>query len=257
MDHYQTLGVAKSATPDEIKKAYRKLASQNHPDKGGDTNTFQKIQVAYDTLSDPNKRHQYDNPVNNQHFGFNFNTEGPNMEEILRHFGMHDIFKQNRQQVLRTRMDISLKESYFGTTKILNVQTQTGTHTVNLNVPKGINSNQQLRYENLIPNCVLIVDFNILPDLKFERRNNDLYSNEQISVLDLITGTKLKFQTFSGTFVELELKPLTQPYMQLKLAGCGMPILNSNGYGDQIILIKPFIPDNIKVEIIDAITKYK
>ena len=47
MDHYQTLGVSRNATPDEIKKAYRKLASQHHPDKGGDTHKFQDIQTAY------------------------------------------------------------------------------------------------------------------------------------------------------------------------------------------------------------------
>jgi DnaJ-class molecular chaperone len=63
MDHYNTLGVAKNASPDEIKKAYRKLASQHHPDKGGDKAKFQEIQVAYDTLSDTNKRQQYDNPA--------------------------------------------------------------------------------------------------------------------------------------------------------------------------------------------------
>jgi curved DNA-binding protein CbpA len=61
MDHYQTLGVAKNATPDEIKKAYRKLAAQHHPDRGGDTAQFQKIQQAYDILSDPAKRAQHDN----------------------------------------------------------------------------------------------------------------------------------------------------------------------------------------------------
>jgi DnaJ-class molecular chaperone len=53
MDHYSTLGVNKNAAPDEIKKAFRKLASQHHPDKGGNTAKFQEIQVAYDTLSDP------------------------------------------------------------------------------------------------------------------------------------------------------------------------------------------------------------
>jgi DnaJ-class molecular chaperone len=51
MDHYKTLDVARTATPDEIKKAYRKLASQHHPDKGGNTAKFQELQTAYDTLS--------------------------------------------------------------------------------------------------------------------------------------------------------------------------------------------------------------
>ena len=80
MDHYQTLGVAKNATPDDIKKSYRKLASTHHPDKGGDTATFQKIEEAYRILSDPTQRQQYDNPMPQgnpfggfQGGGFNFN----------------------------------------------------------------------------------------------------------------------------------------------------------------------------------------
>lgn len=66
MNHYETLGIQKSATPDEIKKAYRKLASEHHPDKGGDTQKFQEIQSAYEVLSDPQKRQMYDNPQQNQ-----------------------------------------------------------------------------------------------------------------------------------------------------------------------------------------------
>ena len=62
MEHYQTLGVDRNASPDDIKKAYRRLAGQHHPDKGGDTATFQKIQQAYETLSDPQKKQEYDNP---------------------------------------------------------------------------------------------------------------------------------------------------------------------------------------------------
>ena len=85
-DHYQILGIAKNATPDEIKKAYRRLASIHHPDKGGDTAEFQKIQVAYDILSDPQKRQQYDNPMpqgnpfGSHPGGFHFNMNGFNMD---------------------------------------------------------------------------------------------------------------------------------------------------------------------------------
>ena len=66
MSHYDTLGIAKTATPEEIKRAYRKLASQHHPDKGGDTAKFQQVEEAYRVLSDPQQRAQYDNPQPNK-----------------------------------------------------------------------------------------------------------------------------------------------------------------------------------------------
>ena len=108
MDHYSTLGVGKNATPDDIKKSYRKLASKHHPDKGGDTATFQKIQVAYDVLSDPEKRQQYDSPAP-QGFpgaGFNFHGGGFNMDEIFgQMFRQHQ--QQQQQQVYRTTVWIT------------------------------------------------------------------------------------------------------------------------------------------------------
>jgi len=64
-DFYQILGVSENASQDEIKKAYRKLAVEHHPDKGGDENKFKKISEAYDTIGDENKRSQYDNQRRN------------------------------------------------------------------------------------------------------------------------------------------------------------------------------------------------
>ena len=258
MDHYNTLGVSKTATPDEIKKAYRKLASQHHPDKGGDKAKFQDIQAAYDTLSNPDKRQQYDNPMPQ-----GFHNQG-GMPQGFEHifsqmFGggnPFDPFNQRRQpqqQVFRTSVGVTLEQAYHGGEQILKLQTPTNVHAVTIQIPKGIQNGNQMKIDKVIDGASLIVDFRVDPHLKYDRQGNDLICNHSISVLDLIIGTTFEFTTLSGKTLEVTVKPKTQPYIQLKLAGQGMPIYNTSGYGDQIILLKPFIPDTIDEQVINSI----
>ena len=234
MDHYQTLGVAKNATPDDIKKAYRRLASIHHPDKGGDTAMFQQIQIAYDTLSDPDKKQQYDNPVQ-QGFaggpGFGFNVNGVDINDI---FGQ--MFRQHAQQAQQPRSHV------YRTTV-----------WITLDIPKGIHDGAQMRYDKIVEGASLIVEFRTHPHLKFERKLNDLYANQPISVLDLIVGSTFEFTTLSGKTLEVSVPPKTQPFMSMKLAGYGLPIMSTTHYGDQIILLKPFIPDTIDERITNSI----
>lgn len=257
MDHYATLGVSKTASPDEIKKAYRKLASKHHPDKGGDTSKFQQVQEAYDTLIDPNKRQQYDSP-RPQGFPGNFNFQGD-------HFDLNDLFGQvfgdrngsrvNRKQIFRTRVDITLQDAFNGINKILELGTMSGKKIIDIKVPKGVGQGDQMRFDNVMDNGILIVEFNILPDLRFDRKGTDLYCNHSISVLDLIAGTDFHFKTISGRELSVTVRPKTQPYQNIRLSGQGMPVVNTHNYGDQYILLKPYIPDNIDNEIIDSILR--
>jgi DnaJ-class molecular chaperone len=261
MDHYQILGVAKTATPDEIKKAYRKLASQHHPDKGGDTAKFQEIQTAYDTLSDPQKRQQYDSPAT-QGFGgfpggFQFNTGG-GFEDIFDMFMNHRNEQRRPQpQVFRTIVSIALFQAYHGGEQVIKLQTHSGTNLVKINIPRGINNGDQVRVDNVIDGAALMVEFRIQPDLKFDRNGPHLICNQPVSVLDLIAGGTFEFTTLSGKTLEVSIKSKTQPNTQLKIAGQGMPIYNSTGFGDQIILLKPFIPDIVDDTIINSILTSK
>ena len=257
MDHYAVLGVDKSATPDEIKKSYRKLASQHHPDKGGDTAKFQQIQEAYAVLSDPEKKAQYDNP---QPQGFNqdfsWNVHGVDINDIFgQMFGTMHPGMRNQRQLMRTQVNVSLIDAYNGTNQLLKLNTQQGLKVIDIKIPAGVNQGDQMRYDNVIPGNTLVVVFNILPDLRFDRKGPDLYCNQSISVLDLIVGTSFEFDTISGKKVQVKIPPKTQPYMQMKLTGYGMPILNSNNYGDQLILLKPYIPDIIDQSIVDSILR--
>ena len=257
MDHYATLGVAKNATPDEIKKAYRKLASQHHPDKGGDKGKFQEIQVAYDILSNPDKRQQYDNPARPYQFqDFGFHTDNVNLNDLFNNIFKHQAGAQGvNKQLYRTQVDVSLQEAYSGTSKMLELNLMSGKKVIDIKVPQGVNQGDQLRFDNIIDRGVLMVTFNILPDLRFERRQHDLYCNHSISVLDLITGTDFVFKAISGKELNVTIKPKTQPYVNIRLGGYGMPIINSGSYGDQYVLLKPYIPDNIHQDILDSILR--
>lgn len=257
MDHYTTLGVARNATSDEIKKAYRKLASQHHPDKGGDKAKFQAIQEAYSVLSDSEKKAQYDNPQPQGFPGnFNFHSE---------HFDLNDLFGQvfgdrngprvNRKQIFRTRVDITLQDAYNGINKILELGTANGKKVIDIKVPRGVGQGDQMRFDNVIDNGILMVEFNVMPDLRFDRKGTDLYCNHSISVLDLIVGTDFRFKTISGKELNVTIRPKTQPYQNVRLSGQGMPVVNTHNYGDQYILLKPYIPDNIDNEIIDSILR--
>ena len=262
MDHYQTLGVAKTATSDDIKKSYRKLASKHHPDKGGDTAMFQKIEEAYRILSDPHQRQQYDNPMpqGNPFAGFQgggFNFNGDLNDLFGQMFQQHNRRHPNTPHTFRTNISVTLEQSYHGDTQNLKLQTPNGTHAINIQIPRGVTHGAQMRYENVIPQAILLVEFHVQNHLKYERRNNDLYCNHTVSVLDLIVGTEFEFNTLSGKTLLVKIPPRTQPHMHLKIAGEGMPIVNSNLFGDQIILIKPILPDIIDSEITDSIMRSK
>jgi len=257
MDHYKTLGVAKNATPDQIKTAYRKLASVHHPDKGGDTAKFQEIQSAYETLSDPDKKQEYDRPQP-QGFGgfpggFSFHSGGMNMDDIFgQMFG--GTFNQPRQPqnpTYKTTLGITLEQAYAGGEQVLQFQTHAGTQIVRIDIPRGVENGAQLRYENLIPDTILIIEFRIKEHAKFQRRGLNLQTEVDISVLDLIVGTSLDFETISGKKFKVVVPPKTQPNSMLRIQGQGL--IHNTTTGDQILYLKPYMPDIISDVITNSI----
>jgi DnaJ-class molecular chaperone len=172
-------------------------------------------------------------------------------------FNQHNQRHPNQPHAFRTSINITLEQSYTGGSQPLRLQTPNGTHAVNIEIPKSVTDGGQMRYENLIPNASLIVEFRVAPHLKFERRGMDLYCNQQVSILDLIVGEEFEFTTISGKTLMVRVPPKTQPYMHLKIAGEGMPIPNSSIFGDQILLLKPFVPAIIDDEITQSILRSK
>lgn len=273
-DHYQTLGISKSATQDEIKKAYRKLASQHHPDKGGDTATFQKIQTAYDTLSNPDKKAEYDNPNVFQNFqgGQGFHD----IDEILRQFGgrnpfggFNDIFGRRHQQPARNqnlnlRTQITLEDAYTGKEVYAELKNNDGTfRTVEIKIPPGIANGQTLRvagagdhtYKQFPPGD-LMLEVTVVPHFRFVRNGDDLYSELTISVWEAMLGAEKDFTTIDGTQLKVSIPQGIQPGQVIRIPNRGMTILHQNAKGHQYLNIKIEIPRNLTDKQKDTIKEF-
>jgi curved DNA-binding protein len=266
MDYYKILGVTRNSTDDDIKQAYRKLAAKHHPDRsGGDTAKFQEIQQAYDAISTAEKRAESDRQSHSASGfpggfpgGFTFNMNGDPLNEIFeRMFRQANGQRQSKTQTFRTIIWVSLEQIYNGGEQHLKLQTQTNVQMVKIDIPKGISDGAQLRYDNLIPDGVLIVEFRTYNHLKFERRGNDLHMQMQISVLDLIVGTMLEVVTINDKKLEVHLPPYTQPTAALKITGAGLPLMNSPLFGDLYLNIKPFTPTSVSDDVFNAIQASK
>jgi molecular chaperone DnaJ len=129
-DYYSILGIDQNASPDEIKKSYRKLAVQYHPDKNPDNkeaeDKFKEISEAYEVLSDSNKKNEYDNA---KKYGGNMGGGFGNMEDFINRFA----FGQNRMrrpnmkgQDLRINIELTLEEIYSGVTKTIKYRRKSG-----------------------------------------------------------------------------------------------------------------------------------
>ncbi len=257
MDYYNTLGITNNATPDEIKKAYRKLAMQHHPDKGGDPEKFQKITEAYESLKDPAKRMQYDR------FGSGKQPDYSEMDlnDLFSQFfnnSFNQNFRSNARAVMNTTLAVTLHEAYHGAEKVVQLKTLQETKGISIKISPGVRTGDQMRYDNVIENTILIVSFHVMDDLKFTRNGHDLYCNLPISVLDLISGATISFMPIDQKEVKVEIPPFTQPSKSIRLHGKGMPVYGHPGvFGDQILTLKPFIPADIPEELLQSIRDYK
>lgn len=259
-DLYSILGVDKSADQDEIKRAYRRLAAQHHPDRGGDTKRFQEIQSAYDTLSDPNKRAEYDNP-RPQMGGFHFEAHGfpPGFEEMFSQFGdpFSGFFRQRqtpRNRTLNLQASITLEDAFTGKDLLANINLPTGkTITVELKIPAGIQDGMNLRFSGIgddtIPNAPkgdVHLSVHVQPHHLFQRQGDDLIQQLNLNCFDAILGKTLNVRTIDGKNLEIKVAPGTQHGQILSINGYGMPHVNENRMrGRFLISINITIPTNL------------
>jgi DnaJ-class molecular chaperone len=275
-NHYSTLGVAETATEDEIKKAYRKLASQHHPDKGGDTEKFKTIQTAYDTIGNANKRAEYDDMRKNPHRGgFRFSTSDmdqggfpPGMEDILRGFGFG--FNTNRPQQRRNkdvqiRVNLDLVDTLQKQTRIVKFNTTNGeSQTVTVDIPKGVHSGSTVKYTGLgdnffstLPRGDLFVQIVVNPHPLFQIHGHDLIAPIDIDAIDAILGTKQIFKVLDGTEFELTIPAGIQGGTKFKIGNQGLYYQQQEHRGNLYLIATIKVPTTLSEAQLEIIRQVK
>lgn len=276
MTHYDTLGVSESASQDEIKKAYRKLANQHHPDKGGDTTRFQQIQSAYETLSNDQSRAQYDAERRGMG-GFRFSVNGQDvgsgmpheMEEMLRNFGFafgagfgnsadpFNVFRQPRKNKdLQIEIIVSLASTLDEQVKIINVRTSNGdTYPVEVRIPRGVKPESTIKYSGLgdnffasLPRGDLYVKIRIEANADFGVDNYDLHRTLEIDCVRAMIGGTYAVAGLDGRVFDLNIPAGTQPGTRLRIPNQGLYVMNQNVRGSLIVNVKITIPTNLTIE---------
>lgn len=269
MDYYQILGVNENASEDEIKKAYKKLAMKHHPDRGGDEKTFQSISQAYDTLGDAAKRQQYDNERLNRPFihvrsGFN------DFNDIFGQFGFGggnpwDPFQRQarKNRDLNINCTVSFKDSFLGKQLEASYILPSGKkQTVVINVPQGITNGQTIRYAGLgddtdprLQRGDLNVTVFVENDPVYERQNDNIIFQLQVTVFEAMMGCNKKIQSLDGNKLDLKIRPGTQHGAEFLCRGRGFNNATNGRLGDLIVKLNVLIPEVTDIILVDRLLK--
>ena len=285
VDYYKTLGIAKNASTDDIKKAYRKLARKFHPDVNPNDKEahkkFQQINEANEVLSDADKRKKYDQYGENwkqadqyenarrqqsqrQPGGFGGGGFGDYTYSQGDEGGFSDFFEslfggggrrrtqtKYRGQDYNAELQIPLSEAYTTHKKTVTINGK----NVRITIPAGIENGQMIRLKgygspgaNGGPNGDLLITFVIANDTRFRREGNDLHKTEEIDLYTAILGGEKTIDTLSGK-IKLKISPETQNGTKVRLKGKGFPLYKKEGeFGDMYITWNIKLPTNISEE---------
>jgi len=286
MSHYETLGVTQSATPEELKSAFRKLAKQHHPDVGGDVSKFQAINEAYNTLSDANSRAHYDHTLRNpqpQFRNFHQHQGGGNPFEFHFNFGggpdpmsaFHDQFfnqfgfqtrQQPRNRNLRIQLDIPFLETLNPQNKIIEYKTSNNSERLTVEIPTGIEDGFVFQVvgrgddANIgVPRGNLDVQIRVQRHERFTRNAENIMEDITIDAFQAMLGCNLPITLPSGKIIELHIPRGTQYGSQFGITDEGFPRQNGTRgkYIARINIKIPTILTNEQLNLVKEIQKIK
>ena len=274
-DYYKILGVPRNASAEEIRKAYRKLAMQYHPDRNPDDKQaeerFKEINEAYQVLNDAQKRAHYDRlgsaysswQQRGAPGGFDWGQwtgapGGVHVEygDLNDMFGGEGLFSEFFRTIFgggvgRARpssrsapayqqdVDISLEDAYNGTA----LQIQVDGKRKQVKIPPGVRTGSKVRMAGAGPKgSDLYLVVRVKEHARFKRKGNDLHTTAKVSAYTAMLGGEVEIQTMTGK-VKLTIPPGTQPEQVFRLADRGMPHLKSPATkGDMFVKLKVEIP---------------
>jgi len=251
MDYYNILGVDRNASESDLKKAYKKLSMQHHPDRtGGDDSRFKQINEAYSTLKDPQKRQQYDNPQP-QGFGPNGFQGMGGFEDLFSQFGFrHPQQRQQRNQDVALNYSLEFKEVFTGVGVNIQYNLPSGrTGYLDAAIPPGVQNGSTVKFAGLgddsisgLPNGNLILKVKIRRDPIWQRDGNNIHAIRQINVLDFIVGTIIEVVTPINRKFSLTVPAGTKPGTTFSITGHGIPDVHTKRLGNIHIKLDAKMP---------------
>jgi curved DNA-binding protein len=242
VDPYQVLGIQHTASQQEIKKAYRKAALENHPDRNSSLEAEAKFKLAseaYSKIGTPEQREVYDKQTSPGTSSNESRHRKNDFENVWNHFGNHhgswdELFESRRAHrpyIIRSSLEITLEDIATSPLKSFTLDGR----KVDFRVPKGSRPGESLRVK-LSGDQELHIQLSLLPHDIFVLKGNDLYAHVSIPVDIALKGGEMSVPTLNGN-INLKVPPRTSSHSKLRVKACGLPI-RSGGAGSIIYEVK-------------------
>ena len=282
-DYYKALGVDKKASPEEIKKAFRKLAVKYHPDRNPNDKAaedkFKEINEAYAVLSDPKKKQEYDT------YGSSGFHKQYSQEDIFRGFDFSNVYKDmgaggdddifsrlfgggfgrgggrggfrggpQRGGDLEMEVDIGFRDAAQGAERQIAFRRNGQREELKVKIPAGVDNGSKIRIagkggqgEGGGPDGDLFLVIRVLADQVFSRDGGDLFVERTIPFSAACLGTTLDVPTLEGD-KRIKVPAGMQPGTKIRLKGCGIKPLSSNSKGDLYVKVAVHVPETLNAE---------